>query len=446
MVKTVGSVCSGIEAASVAWTPYGFKFEWFSENAVFPSNVLKHHYPQIKNLGCMTKIADLIKNGEINAPDIICGGTPCQSFSYAGQKEGLADERGNLTIDFVKIVNANDTKREKNGLAPCTVLWENVEGVLSCKTNAFGVFLSYLAGFDTVLYQKHWPTAGVLKGPKRNIVWRVLDAKYFGVPQRRRRLYVLAGGKSFKPENVLFEEHEQEIKKFPNFDLSFNKDGIQYEMFREYTDCLYSAYGTKWNGNAAANNGSLFIVESGRIRRFSPVECERLMGLPDNYTDITGAKKTSRYKVIGNSWAVPVIEWIGKRLICESAVMFDLQDPCAFQVSNVDGLIGRGNYFDFSSGLVPIDFKISINATSKPENPMFGAIHDIVVPCTDESLYISPVGCQGIIRRSYERKTSINGKLKTVLQSISAQKPIEEIEQKSRVQKRGKYADMQKTG
>ena len=93
------------------------------------------------------------------------------------------------------------------------------------------------------------------------------------------------------------------------------KKDILFEVFREYSDCLYSAYGTKWNGNAAAYNGSLFVVQDEKIRRLSPLECERLMGFPDEYTNIKGAKRTNRYQAIGNSWAVPVVQWIGKRLV-----------------------------------------------------------------------------------------------------------------------------------
>ena len=101
---------------------------------------------------------------------------------------------------------------------------------------------------------------------------------------------MLAGGTDFFPENVLFEKHINDLQEFPETKLTFEKDGHRFEVFREYTDCLYSAYGTKWNGNAAAYNGSLFIVQDERIRRLSPLECERLMGFPDNYTNIKGAK------------------------------------------------------------------------------------------------------------------------------------------------------------
>src|SRR5690606_27393623 len=106
--------------------------------------------------------------------------------------------------------------------------------------------------------------AGLIRGPKRNVAWRVLDAKFFGVPQQRKRVYLLAGGKDFYPEEVLFEINKKPLSEFEKYDLEFSKDGVNFKVFREYTDCLYSAYGTKWNGNAAAYNGSLFIVQNER--------------------------------------------------------------------------------------------------------------------------------------------------------------------------------------
>ena len=154
-----------------------------------------------------------------------------------------------------------------------------------------------------------------MRGPERNVAWRILDAKYFGLPQQRRRLYVVAGGKNFHPENVLFEKHLNQSMTLEKYPLVFSKNGHKYEVFREYTDCLYSAYGTKWNGNAAAYNGSLFVVQDDRIRRLTPLECERLMGFPDDYTLIDKVKPTNRYQGVGNSWAVPVVKWIGSRLL-----------------------------------------------------------------------------------------------------------------------------------
>ena len=159
----------------------------------------------------MLDIAAKLRNEEIAAPDFLCGGTPCQAFSLAGLRNGLEDERGNLTLAFVKIADANDEIREKHGKSRSIVFWENVEGVLKDKTNAFGCLVSYLAGLDDAISNSKWPSAGLIRGPKRNVAWRVLDAKYFGVPQQRKRVYVLAGGKDFYPENVLFEKHDKPL-------------------------------------------------------------------------------------------------------------------------------------------------------------------------------------------------------------------------------------------
>ncbi|RGG32406.1 DNA cytosine methyltransferase [Faecalibacillus intestinalis] len=435
---TVGSVCSGIEAASIAWKPLGFKFEWFSEIADFPSKVLKEKYPRIKNIGNMVDIPDLLKNKKIKAPDIICGGTPCQAFSYAGWKNGLNDNRGNLTLKFVDIIEANDEIRENNGLQKTIIFWENVEGVLTDKTNAFGCFISSLAGLPKAMKTNgKWPSAGMLRGPKRNVAWRVLDAKYFGLPQQRRRLYVMAGGDNFHPENILFEKHTiKNLPEFPNYPLTFQKDGQNFEIFRCYTDCLYSSYGTKWNGNAAANNGSLFVIQNNRLRRLSPLECERLMGFPDNYTKISSAKRTNRYQALGNSWAVPVIKWIGKRII--NPMNNFLENPIPLKNDN------DIEYHDFNNGIIKINDNVLLNCSIKPEKCTFGNMMDILSTDVPKEIYISPVGCYGILRRSKERNLSVNKRLETILNEISEQMSIADIEKYSLRQQRGKHSKGEK--
>lgn len=438
MIKTVGSICSGIEAASVAWNPLGLSFQWFSEIATFPSKVLKEKFPDIENLGDMNNISNLLLKKKICAPDLICGGTPCQAFSLAGGKKGLEDARGNLTLKFVDIIEANDIVRTQDGLSPCTVFWENVEGVLTDKTNAFGCLISSLAGLDKVLTFKRWPTAGLLRGSKRNVAWRVLDAKYFGVPQQRRRLYVLAGGKDFNPENILFEHHTGELAVYPSFALKFEKDGHCFEIFREYSDCLYAAYATKWNGNAAAYNGSLFVVQDGRIRRLSPLECERMMGFPDNYTNIHGARRTNRYQAIGNSWAVPVVRWIGERLI-HSNIAFDIAQYKNVLSDRITELSDRNEFYDFGKETIELKDGLRLNCTAIPEHSKFASLQNIISVDVPEAIYISSVGCQGILRRKNERNISINLRLEEVLSEIAAKMPEEEIEKKSLVQRRGKY-------
>lgn len=440
-IKTVGSVCSGIEAASVAWEPLGLNFEWFSEIDEFPSKVLEERYPDKVNVGDMNDIPDKIINKSISAPDLICGGTPCQAFSLAGLKKGLTDDRGNLTLKFVDIIESNDEIRESNALDKTIVFWENVEGVLSDKTNAFGCLVSSLAGLDEIIPRKKWANSGIIYGPSRNVAWRVLDAKYFGLPQQRRRLYLLAGGTSFHPENILFELHEKEFPEYPEVPLKFKKEGHDYEIFREYTDCLYSAYGTKWNGNAAARNGSLFIVQDDRIRRLSPLETERLMGFPDNYTDVNigrRSNRTRRYKATGNSWVVPVIKWFGERLTNQTKCELNL---------NRDSFSNRNRNDVDDSTLVLLDKDLikltsgeNINCSAIPENVVFGNMEDIVSPEAPEKIYISPVGCYGIVRRAEERNAKLNPRLKEVLLTISSEMDAEEIEKKSQVQKRGAYS------
>lgn len=210
MSITYGSVCSGIEAPTAAWHPLGWKPLWFSEIEPFPKAVLAHHYPTVTDLGDMTTIPARILGGEVIAPDVFVGGTPCQSFSVAGLRRGLADPRGKLTRTYVEILDAIDTVRLAAGKPPAVALWENVPGVLSDRDNAFGNFLGAMCGEDDALLPAgpRWTNAGCVLGPRRSLAWRVLDAQYFGVPQRRRRVFLVASSRAHgvDPSEVLFIE------------------------------------------------------------------------------------------------------------------------------------------------------------------------------------------------------------------------------------------------
>ena len=190
------SVCSGIEAASVAWEKLGWKPVAFSEIEPFPSAVLNHHWPEVPNLGDMTKYESWKFKEAI---DVLVGGTPCQAFSVAGLRKGLADPRGGLSLTFVNIADHFNPK---------WILWENVPGVLSSRDNGFGCFLGALAGEDGELKPpgEKWADAGCVYGPKRSIAWRCLDAQYFGVAQRRKRCFLVACPRDQgDPAKVLFE-------------------------------------------------------------------------------------------------------------------------------------------------------------------------------------------------------------------------------------------------
>ena len=367
-----GSVCSGIEAASVAWHPLGWKAAWLSEIEPFPSALLTHHYPDVPNLGDMTKLTPRILAGEIEAPDLFCGGTPCQAFSVAGLRKSLDDARGNLSLTFCEIANAIDEMRSVQQSNPCIVFWENVPGVLNTKDNAFGCFLGALAGEDDALVPPggRWTNAGFIDGPQRAVAWRVLDAQYFGVAQRRRRVFVVASARAdFDPAAVLFEFEgvrrdtapSRETREVPakcltsriggggGFDLDTETPVIANTIAARTNSALDVQSGTfisskLWPAEIAStldthfgdkqgledqhvNAGCPLFVPAQRmtmqVRRLTPVECERLQGFPDNYTDIKAKGKPTpdgpRYKALGNSWAVPVVRWIGERIANEVA-------------------------------------------------------------------------------------------------------------------------------
>ena len=375
------SVCSGIEAASVAWEPLGWQASGFAEIEPFPCAVLAHHYPDVPNHGDMTLLPAKIRAGEVEAPDLLCGGTPCQAFSVAGLRQSLDDARGNLTLTFCEIADAIDAMRKQ----PSIVFWENVPGVLNTKDNAFGCFLGALAGEDDALVAPggRWANAGFVDGPQRAVAWRVLDAQYFGVAQRRRRVFVVASARAdFDPAAVLFEFEGVRRDTAPSREtgqavagtfkacassggwsnsadhaaagymqpvaarmVAFGEyvdDGTASAMkardYKDATDLVAQPMAFAQNtrdevryingdgaiaGALAAESGmkqTNYVHQAMAVRRLTPVECERLQGFPDNYTNIPWRKADQspdgpRYKALGNSWAVPVVRWIGERIV-----------------------------------------------------------------------------------------------------------------------------------
>ncbi|QLK17881.1 phage N-6-adenine-methyltransferase [Raoultella ornithinolytica] len=366
-----GSICSGIEAATVAWEPLGWKAAWFSEIEAFPSAVLAERWPEVVNLGDMTKISAAVRAGDVQAPDVMVGGTPCQAFSIAGLRNGLADARGQLTLSYVELANAIDDKRIERGEEEAIFVWENVPGVLTSHDNAFGCFLAGLAGESSDLEPSggKWTHSGCVYGPQREIAWIVKDAQYFGVAQRRKRVFVVASArKRFDPGQVLFESEGVRRDTPPSREpqsavaaltargvgtcgaddnqaqaghlLAFGGGNTGGNI--DVAACLtargqridfdvetFAVHGTQdpdTNRELAhtlgRNHGQENAISNGMVvRRIMPVECERLQDFPDNHTLISWRGKEAaecpdgpRYRAIGNSMAVPVMRWLGERI------------------------------------------------------------------------------------------------------------------------------------
>jgi len=294
--------------------------------------------------------------------DLLVGGTPCQAFSVAGKRESLADARGNLSLVYIKLLEAIDEQRFRAGRPPAICIWENVPGVLSTKDNAFGCFLAGLVGEEVPLQAPRgkWKDAGVVVGPERLAAWRILDAQFFGVAQRRRRVFLVSVSlrhpRAWACAAALLPFTESVRRDTPPSREA--RKGIAAGTTRcfagsrqsdvaatlETTAHDYSradgfnmvAQPVAFHHNAQASqlpsksrNTSISdsltrsqqaaVATFMQVRRLTPVECERLQGFPDGYTNIPWRKKPEapdgpRYKALGNSMAVPVMRWIGERI------------------------------------------------------------------------------------------------------------------------------------
>lgn len=344
---TYGSVCSGIEAATTAWHPLGWSPVFFSEIEAFPRAVLQHHYPDVPLHGDFTTI----EANEYGSIDLLVGGTPCQSFSIAGLRGGLDDERGNLALEYLKLAKRKRTQ---------WLVWENVPGVLS--SNGGRDFGAFLGGLVELGY---------------GFAYRVLDAQFFGVAQRRRRVFVVGYLGDWHPATaVLFERQSLQGNHAPrrekredvagtlssrstgggrlgtDFDLAgglqlafggnntsgpinvstaVKGDNGNYDFESETFLAVAFAQNSRdelrempYAGALSAQPGAKqksYVRNGMQVRRLTPTECERLQGFPDDYTRIEWRNKPAdqcpdgpRYRALGNSMAVPVMHWIGKRI------------------------------------------------------------------------------------------------------------------------------------
>ena len=350
------SLCSGIEAASAAWKGLGWKPIAFSEIEPFPCSVLAHHFPDVQNIGDMTQIDGRQYRGAV---DLLVGGTPCQGFSIAGKRGGLSDVRSGLAMHFVRLVSE---------IKPRWFLWENVPGAFStAEGRDFGTFIRAL---DGVGY---------------HLAWRVLDAQFFAVPQRRPRIFLVRqSGDRRHTAAVLFEPGC--LRRYSPTGKKTGKDiagtissrsgsgggletdfecsgGLVPKMVSQAMSCKWakgtsgpagdeyhnlvcvplttkpyadndaqesklviSQYGDKagamtsegYDASPCSDRGPTIISSYPGVRRLTPLECERLMGFPDGWTDVPHkgkpASDSARYKALGNSMVVNVMRWLGERI------------------------------------------------------------------------------------------------------------------------------------
>ena len=410
------TVCDGIGAIHVASQPLGWQCVWTSEIAKFPAAVVDHHYG-FRNLGDMTRFREWPES-LLSDVDALIGGTPCTPFSVAGKRRGLADER-NLTAAFVDIYSLINEVRKNHGRPPAILLWENVPGVLNTEDNSLGCLFGGLLGLDEAPETESgkWDNAGFLSSKTIRVGWRVLDAQYFALAQRRRRVFLVAMPSELVerfgegacpsqilslPESVLGNPPTRRAspKKTARGagsslagDGGDGRPGYEYIAFHNnargcqlpshnrdtrISDCLtasqraavaftkskrarsvddfetwvpgevnptlncfdqgdawattvvvndingrgenrknkvWKADGTSYTLTTAMNQG---VLIPPIVRRLTPVECERLMGYPDGYTQIpfrgTHAADSPRYKALGNSMAVPIVRWICERI------------------------------------------------------------------------------------------------------------------------------------
>ena len=256
------SVCSGIEAATVAWHSLGWEPVAFSEIDKFPSAVLEARYPDIPNLGDMTEY-ETWSDDLLVEVDVLVGGTPCQAFSIAGRKQSLSDDRGNLSLVFCELYHHINDLRGRYGRPAAIVVWENVPGVLNTKDNAFGCFLAGILGCDEAIETEEgkWNKAGVLCTETFRVCYRVLDAQYFGVAQRRRRVFLVA-----VPEEIIRDVGEDAC---PSQILSIRESmcGNPPSRLTEREDAAGTATNSTQKENAEVSNDPAQAVAFRKSRR-----------------------------------------------------------------------------------------------------------------------------------------------------------------------------------
>ena len=319
---TLGSLFDGIGGWLLAARHAGVTPLWASEIEPFPCSVTARHFPDVKQLGDITKI----DGAAIPPVDIVCAGSPCQDLSIAGKRKGLDGERSGLFRTAVDLVRR---MRERTaGKYPRFFVWENVPGAFSSNRGMdFQAVLEEIGESEIPMPQgNRWAPAGLVQFPGAEIAWRVLDAQYWGVPQRRKRIFLVAdfaadgrcaGEILFESEGVCggpatgtgtgeeIARGAEDCARIAVYDMT-HADEVMCPVFGDIVPTLNARMGT--GGNQVP-----VVLTEGKVRRLTPTECERLQGLPDGYTE--GGSDTARYKALGNGMAQPCADYVIRRIV-----------------------------------------------------------------------------------------------------------------------------------
>lgn len=333
---TLGSLCDGIGGWQLAAVRAGIKPIWSSEIDSFCKEITARHFPATIQLGDLNDLAWQPTN-----VDIITAGTPCQDLSIAGKRSGINGERSGLFFKAVELVRR---------LNPSYFIWENVLGALSSNSGAdFRTVLEEILQ-ERIPLPRYWSNAGLVDGRKCQVAWRMLDGQYWGVPQRRKRIFLVADFRGRRAAEILFEREslcrdikpcegsQQTVATRTGADIDCTVYDNHWKDSRikrlgataPTVTKMYGtggnniplvAYGLKLNATndvarelqPTLRTAPFACVATKTVRRLTPTECERLQGLPDGWT--AGGSDTARYKAIGNGMVQPIADWILKRIV-----------------------------------------------------------------------------------------------------------------------------------
>lgn len=321
MSFTLGSLFDGLGGWLIASIHNNVTPIWASEIENFPIAVTKHHFPNVKHLGDARKI----NGAEIEPVDILCAGTPCQNLSVAGNREGLEGQESSLFYQATRILK--EMRKATNGEYPKYFVWENVYGTFSSNRGYdFKAVLEEITETNIPMPKSSkWANAGMVRSSKCGVAWRVLDAQYWGVPQKRKRIFLVADFGDGRSKEIFFEseglfggfaESNKERKDIAEGVRESIKNSSKYIVYMNNKFGGFAetdkAQTLKASGGDIGGGSENLVQSFDTVRKLTPLECERLNGLPDNYTliDDKSCNNTARYKALGNGMAQPCADFI----------------------------------------------------------------------------------------------------------------------------------------